>query len=300
MERCARAVGQMRHQSTMAELSTPPDRKAPSGTSDIICRSTASSSRASNASTAASGRHLAARGGGRDLGARPVETFARFGSAQEISTISPGCTRLSPSVDREVLADIAVAHQLHDGARSIPPSKDGCRRRAASSEPNRKRRVSLRPASRNRAAFPPSGRGSGSEHGSAVPDGDGEHAHRAGDRRPRCPRRRSPPPASRCPNARARPALCRSFQLGAQVEMVVDLAIVADHVAPRGRRHRLMPRGAEIEDGEPAMAKGDARLRDRPRRRGNPGRAGGWHPPWRRPGPSARFGRVVRVGSETR
>jgi hypothetical protein len=41
---------------TMAELSTPPDRKAPSGTSDIICRSTASMSKsASNASVAASG-----------------------------------------------------------------------------------------------------------------------------------------------------------------------------------------------------------------------------------------------------
>jgi hypothetical protein len=40
---------------TMAELSTPPDRKAPSGTSDIICRSTASIKSASNASVAASG-----------------------------------------------------------------------------------------------------------------------------------------------------------------------------------------------------------------------------------------------------
>jgi hypothetical protein len=40
---------------TMAELSTPPDRKAPSGTSDIICRSTASISSVSNASVAASG-----------------------------------------------------------------------------------------------------------------------------------------------------------------------------------------------------------------------------------------------------
>jgi hypothetical protein len=51
--------------------------------------------------------------------------------------------------------------------------------------------------------------------------------------------------------------------------MIVDLAIVADHVAPRGRRHRLMPRGAEIDDGEPQMAKGDARCGVGSRCRGN-------------------------------
>jgi hypothetical protein len=82
--------------------------------------------------------------------------------------------------------------------------------------------------------------------------------------------------------------------------MVVDLAVVADHVAPRGRGHRLVPGGAEIDDGEPQVPEGDAGPGIAPGAlgiRAAPAdgirHAGGQ-------GLEARFGQRGWVGSETR
>ena len=41
---------------------------------------------------------------------------------------------------------------------------------------------------------------------------------------------------------------------------VVDFAVEDDGVSGSGIEHRLMAGGAEIEDGQPAMAEGDAKL----------------------------------------
>jgi hypothetical protein len=163
-------------------------------------------------------------------------------------------------MDREVLAHIAVAHQLHDGAPVDPALEgrmhpEGGQFRAEQKRP----RVAFALPAEIERLFPHPVADQAQNTGLAIPDGDGEHAHRAGDRG------LDPPGVEACQQRLGvrMPApgrgFARTFQLGAQVEMIVDLAVVADHVAPRGRRHGLMPRGAEIEDREPAMAKGDAR-----------------------------------------
>src|SRR5690606_24404250 len=48
------------------------------------------------------------------------------------------------------------------------------------------------------------------------------------------------------------------LQLGAQLPEVVDLAVVADGEAPRGRGHRLGAGGRQIDDREPPMTEGQS------------------------------------------
>ena len=48
------------------------------------------------------------------------------------------------------------------------------------------------------------------------------------------------------------------LELGAQLAVVVDLAVVDDPVAAVGRAHRLVAGRREVEDGEPAVAERDA------------------------------------------
>jgi hypothetical protein len=166
-----------------------------------------------------------------------------------------------PAVDRQLLADIAVAQELHEG-RALDlaleggvPAQGG-QFRAEQEGPVRPRAL---PAEIERL-FPDPVADQGQHTLLTVPDGDGEHAHGAGDRRLDAPgveaRDQGLGVGMSAPGGR----FAALFQLRPQVEMVVDLAVVADHVAPRGRRHRLMPGGAEIDDGEPQMAEGDAGL----------------------------------------
>ena len=44
------------------------------------------------------------------------------------------------------------------------------------------------------------------------------------------------------------------LELGAQLLEVVDLAVVVEHEAPVGGEHRLVARGARVDDREPPVA----------------------------------------------
>ena len=54
------------------------------------------------------------------------------------------------------------------------------------------------------------------------------------------------------------------LELGAQIRMIVDFAVEGQHEPPIGRKHRLVPRRRQVDDGQPAMAEADARLRVHP------------------------------------
>jgi hypothetical protein len=49
-------------------------------------------------------------------------------------------------------------------------------------------------------------------------------------------------------------------QLGAQLDMVADLAVVRDDVAPVGRAHWLMTGWRQVDDRQPTMSESDAGL----------------------------------------
>jgi hypothetical protein len=49
-------------------------------------------------------------------------------------------------------------------------------------------------------------------------------------------------------------AASQGFQLRPQFLEVIDLAVEGDDEAATGRRHGLMPRLADIDDRQPAMA----------------------------------------------
>ena len=51
-----------------------------------------------------------------------------------------------------------------------------------------------------------------------------------------------------------------SLVVAAHVEMIVDLAIVAQHIAAVCAEHRLVPRRRQIDDRKPAMRKRDPRV----------------------------------------
>jgi hypothetical protein len=49
------------------------------------------------------------------------------------------------------------------------------------------------------------------------------------------------------------------LDVAAQVEVVVDLAVVGDDVAAGRRRHRLLAERRQVEDGEPPVPQRDPR-----------------------------------------
>ncbi len=62
-------------------------------------------------------------------------------------------------------------------------------------------------------------------------------------------------------------AVAARFERAREVGEVVDLAVVDHHEAPARRRHRLVAVGREVEDREAAVAEGDAALGVGPRAR---------------------------------
>ncbi len=49
-------------------------------------------------------------------------------------------------------------------------------------------------------------------------------------------------------------------QLGAKLGVIVDFAVERQHEAAVGRQHRLVSRGRQVDDRQPAVAKADSRL----------------------------------------
>ena len=55
--------------------------------------------------------------------------------------------------------------------------------------------------------------------------------------------------------------ISQRFELRAKLDVIVDLAVVDDPVAPIGSRHRLMPEWAQVEDRQPSVRERDDRIR---------------------------------------
>ena len=89
---------------------------------------------------------------------------------------------------------------------------------------------------------------------------EGEHAdafvERAGDAPGRDRRQQHLGVAMPAPARRD----ARALQLGAQLGVVVDLAVEGEHPAPGLRQHRLLSGGGQVDDREPAMRERDAGL----------------------------------------
>jgi hypothetical protein len=95
----------------------------------------------------------------------------------------------------------------------------------------------------------------------ALPDREREHAAEALD-------------AARAPGmpglendfgvAAGEEAVAAGFQLPAQFAEIIDAAVERDREPERGVAHRLLRGGVEIENAQPAMRKGDVRLREKP------------------------------------
>ena len=92
----------------------------------------------------------------------------------------------------------------------------------------------------------------------AIPEREGEHAVEALERTG-CPTGRER--VEHHLGVRLRPeTVARRFQLGPQLAEVVDLAVVAEHIALVADDHRLMPGRREIDDRQPAVTQADAAL----------------------------------------
>ncbi len=71
----------------------------------------------------------------------------------------------------------------------------------------------------------------------------------------------------------------RAAELGGQLAVVVDLAVVGDDEAAAGRRHRLVAGGREVEDGQPAVAEADSARRVASRLPSRRAPRASWHRP---------------------
>ena len=178
-------------------------------------------------------------------------------------------------------------------SRSISASNPGSRRRAFSSEAKARRAV--HPAVvQGLLAEPVPDQVELAEL--AVPQGQGEHPLTGIERRSTAPTRAtaatstsvSEPPRKADPRRPAAPA---------EGDVVVDLAVVAEHPPAVGRDHGLAALGTQLDHRQSAVAEVHTRHRDRPRAPRHPARDGpgcrhGLAPADRGPRRSRRRGRI--------
>ena len=261
--------------ATTNDESMPPDKKAPSGTSAVICRPTASRSRTSRPSTAAVSPMIETIGLGRrnDLRRIPIARNLRLALRAVHEKLS-GLELVDAAVDAVRGRHVPPAHV---GAKALPvdlrrPAIVGAQclqlraehEQAAESRPVE--RLDADPIARQvqRSRLP-------------IPRGEGEHAVEPLQRR-----RHTPMGAGLDQHLAVRlPAKhsSRGGQLEAQLGVVVDLAVVGQDEAPAGGEHRLPAGRREVEDRQAAGARAKSRPPDRPRRRNHPARGGAMTPP---------------------